>query len=114
MPRRPAAEAVPLEREALTRELSCPKCGKRFETHPYYGPGNVVIDNCASCDLLWLDFGEIRQIVDAPGRDRGSRLMPPTDDKALRAGAREDHDEDDTVPRRGDPLRFLIDVLLND
>jgi Zn-finger nucleic acid-binding protein len=42
-------------------------------THPYYGPGNVVIDTCTACDLVWLDFGELAQIVDAPGRDRGRR-----------------------------------------
>jgi hypothetical protein len=45
-------------------------------THPYYGPGNVVIDSCESCDLLWLDFGELKQIVDAPGKDRGTRQLP--------------------------------------
>jgi Zn-finger nucleic acid-binding protein len=49
----------------------------RLETHPYYGPGNVVIDSCAACDVIWLDFGELKQIVDAPGRDRGSRQLPP-------------------------------------
>jgi len=42
-------------------------------THPYYGPGNVVIDSCGQCELIWLDFGELEQIVAAPGKDRGSR-----------------------------------------
>ena len=45
-------------------------------THPYYGPGNVVIDSCEPCELVWLDFGELRQIVDAPGKDRGTKEMP--------------------------------------
>jgi Zn-finger nucleic acid-binding protein len=31
----------------------------------------VVIDSCVTCDLIWLDFGELRQITDAAGRDRG-------------------------------------------
>ena len=44
----------------------------RWLTHPYYGPGNVVLDSCEKCELVWLDFGELRQIVDAPGKDRGS------------------------------------------
>jgi Zn-finger nucleic acid-binding protein len=48
-------------------------------THPYYGPGNVVIDNCAECDAIWLDFGELKQIVSAPGRDRGTRELVPRD-----------------------------------
>jgi hypothetical protein len=48
-----------------------------MSTHPYFGPGNVVIDNCEACELAWLDFGELAQIVDAPGKDRGTRGMPP-------------------------------------
>jgi hypothetical protein len=47
-----------------------------MSTHPYFGPGNVVIDNCEACELVWLDCGELRQIVDAPGKDRGNREMP--------------------------------------
>jgi Zn-finger nucleic acid-binding protein len=43
--------------------------------HPYYGPGNVVIDTCSRCDLIWLDFGELKQIADAPGRDRGRQIF---------------------------------------
>ena len=45
-------------------------------THPYFGPGNVVIDSCEHCELVWLDFGELQQIVDAPGKDRGTRQVP--------------------------------------
>jgi Zn-finger nucleic acid-binding protein len=30
-----------------------------------------VIDTCIPCGLLWLDPGELRQVIDAPGRDRG-------------------------------------------
>ena len=48
-----------------------------METHPYYGPGNVIIDSCTGCDLVWLDFGELAQIADAPGKDRGVRKAPP-------------------------------------
>jgi hypothetical protein len=45
-------------------------------THPYFGPGNVVIDSCEPCELVWLELGELKQIVDAPGKDRGTREMP--------------------------------------
>ena len=44
-----------------------------METHPYYGPGNVIIDSCGDCDLIWLDAGELKQIEHAPGGDRGLR-----------------------------------------
>ena len=47
-----------------------------MSTHPYYGPGNIVIDSCEGCDAVWLDFGELTQITDAPGRDRGNRNAP--------------------------------------
>jgi Zn-finger nucleic acid-binding protein len=69
----PPGPAVPIDRAELDRKLVCPVCRAPMITHPYYGPGNVVLDNCAACDLIWLDFGELKQIVAAPGRDRGSR-----------------------------------------
>jgi hypothetical protein len=36
----------------------------------------VTIDTCDTCDVVWLDPGELRRIVDAPGRDRGTRDLP--------------------------------------
>jgi Zn-finger nucleic acid-binding protein len=70
-PSSPPTIPPPLDRRALNRELSCPRCARRFDTHAYGGPGNAVVDGCAQCDVMWLDFGEFRQIIDAPGRDRG-------------------------------------------
>lgn len=67
----------PVNREELQREIACPGCGMTMDTHPYYGPGNVVIDNCPRCALVWLDSGELAAIRDAPGRDR-SRGHDPT------------------------------------
>ncbi len=61
----------PVDREELEREIACPCCGRTMDTHPYYGPGNVVVDNCAGCGVIWLDYGELAAIRDAPGRDRG-------------------------------------------
>ena len=40
----------------------CPGCGEQMEVHPYYGPGNVLIDSCGECALVWLDRGEIATI----------------------------------------------------
>jgi Zn-finger nucleic acid-binding protein len=111
----PPAEPVPLERQQLQRKLSCPRCGKGFETYPHSGPGNVVIDNCAKCDMIWLDCGEMRQIVDAPGRDRGTRHVPPVDADYVRLGpygSRDYSDDDDArAERRTDPLWFLTKVM---
>jgi Zn-finger nucleic acid-binding protein len=72
----PPAEPVPLDRRELTRVIRCPACAAPMDVHPYYGPGNVVIDTCSRCDLVWLDFGELAQITDAPGGDRGRSRLP--------------------------------------
>lgn len=77
--------------EELDRRVSCPRCGRELATHPYYGPGNVVIDSCDTCDVIWLDFGELKQIVDAPGRDRGGQERS--------AAARDDWTPDPTAGR---------------
>jgi hypothetical protein len=36
-----------------------------METHPYYGPGNIVVDTCSECGYLWLDHGEISRVENA-------------------------------------------------
>jgi Zn-finger nucleic acid-binding protein len=76
---------LPLNQRELERVVSCPACSKRMETHPYYGPGNVIIDSCQPCDVIWLDFGELQQIAEAPGADRGVRKPPqrPTSETLL-------------------------------
>ncbi len=66
----PPEPPVPLDPRELARHVVCPRCRQRMDVHPYYGPGNIVIDSCAGCDLIWLDFGELKQVVDAPGKDR--------------------------------------------
>jgi len=50
-----------------------------METFQYNGPGNIVIDTCHQCDLIWLDFGEITKVVNAPGRDRGLPRKKPVE-----------------------------------
>ena len=110
----PPVKPSPLDREELRRQLACPKCGRTLETYPHSGPGNVAIDSCARCDVIWLDFGEMQQIVDAPGRDRGSREVHCVDDEYIRRGPLPDDDgaDDDGRGRRErDPLRLLADAL---
>ncbi|HRX85839.1 MAG TPA: zf-TFIIB domain-containing protein [Phycisphaerae bacterium] len=57
-----------LNRAELERDVRCPQCAAVMETHPYGGAGNVVIDTCASCGLVWLDPGELTALERAPGR----------------------------------------------
>ena len=102
----PGMQPPPLDRRGLDRKLSCPLCAGRFTTYAYGGPGAVVMDGCDRCNVVWLDYRELKQIVDAPGRDRGTREhVPITDDYPI-VPRREDEDE-----VRADPLDFLFSLL---
>lgn len=68
----PSVIPAPADRAELNRPLACPRCAARMITDWYYGPGNIVIDRCPSCEVVWLDAGEFQRAVDAPGRDRRS------------------------------------------
>lgn len=57
----PAADAAD-----LSRKINCPQCRHRMDAHFYGGPGNVVIDSCENCSIIWLDGGELMRIVRAP------------------------------------------------
>jgi Zn-finger nucleic acid-binding protein len=64
--------------EELDRVINCPVCQSQMEAYQYLGPGNIVIDTCHQDDLIWLDYGELMKVVNAPGRDRGvPRRKPP-------------------------------------
>jgi Zn-finger nucleic acid-binding protein len=36
-----------------------------MEVHPYYGPGNIVVDSCVDCGFIWLDHGELTRVEQA-------------------------------------------------
>jgi Zn-finger nucleic acid-binding protein len=47
------------------RHLHCPQCGGEMDAHPYGGPGNINIDSCERCAVVWLDRGELKRIASA-------------------------------------------------
>ncbi len=63
-----------LDAQELSRLLRCPHCGQSMDTYPYAGPGNIVIDCCCKCKLIWLDYGELYKVIHAAGRDRGHAI----------------------------------------
>ena len=68
---------IPINQDDLEEKCCCPACGDEMTTFVYYGPGNVVLDTCESCNLTWFNEGELGQIVRAPGRrdyDRSSNF----------------------------------------
>jgi len=54
------------------RHLHCPVCHGEMDGHAYGGGGNINVDSCEHCGLLWLDGGELRRVVTAPGRQPAS------------------------------------------
>jgi Zn-finger nucleic acid-binding protein len=52
----------PFDPAELERVLSCPRCQRRMDTHPYFGGGNVVVDTCERCGVIWLDAGKLARI----------------------------------------------------
>ena len=67
----PPDPPILLNREELNRKIYCPICRKAMMTHPYMGPGTIVIDTCDGCNIIWLDHGELSRVINAPGKDRG-------------------------------------------
>jgi Zn-finger nucleic acid-binding protein len=61
-----AAVQTPPDQGDLKRTIQCPKCDRRMDTHFYAGPGNVIVDSCGDCLLIWLDRGELMRIAHAP------------------------------------------------
>lgn len=64
----PPITPPPLRKEDLERVINCPNCRQKMHTHPYGGPGNIVIDNCPACLLNWLDHTELHRIIRSPDR----------------------------------------------
>ena len=76
---RPPTTAPPLNKKHLERVIYCPYCGKGMDTHPYAGPSNIVIDNCPTCGVNWLDHAELHTIVHSPVRKRKDERWPEWD-----------------------------------
>ncbi|TYK50823.1 zf-TFIIB domain-containing protein [Actinomadura decatromicini] len=45
--------------------LRCPKCESKLDTHERHG---VVIEECPGCKGVFLDRGELEQLIDAESR----------------------------------------------
>jgi Zn-finger nucleic acid-binding protein len=53
------------DKTELTRTAACPSCHEIMAVYPYGGPGNIIIQGCGGCKLIWLDFGELSRVVRA-------------------------------------------------
>jgi Zn-finger nucleic acid-binding protein len=75
----------------LDRSTKCPKCGRTMDTHPYCGPGNVIIDTCEDCSVNWLDYGELQRVVRAPDKHYAIGLDEEERDKMALDAMLNDH-----------------------
>ncbi len=57
---------LPLNKADLDPVRYCQTCGNRMDSHPYGGGGNVVIDVCEICAVVWFDYGELKRVITAP------------------------------------------------
>jgi Zn-finger nucleic acid-binding protein len=48
----------PFDPTELQRVLTCPRCHLPMDAHPYFGGGNVIVDSCEPCGVIWLDAGK--------------------------------------------------------
>ena len=75
----------------LDRHTACPKCHQQMDTHPYGGPGNVIIDTCENCSLNWLDYGELQRMVRAPDATYAMPIDEDERDKMVKDEMIQDH-----------------------
>lgn len=101
-------EPAAIDVRQYDRSLQCPSCGNPMEVHPYYGPGNVVIDSCSRCSLVWLDHGELGRLERASGVGSGMHMAQAPDYSAEFASHRLSCSSDE---RPVHPLQLLADWL---
>jgi Zn-finger nucleic acid-binding protein len=66
------AAPAPPDKDDLRRKINCPQCHRPMDAHFYGGPGNVVVDSCENCCIIWLDRGELMRIAHASAADAPS------------------------------------------
>jgi Zn-finger nucleic acid-binding protein len=57
---------LPLNRADLSVKRTCQTCGRTMDTHAYEGGGNIVIDVCIHCGVVWFDYGEMKRVISSP------------------------------------------------
>lgn len=111
-----AAMSTQEDQMAETAILICPKCRGEMRTYERNG---IVIDQCEECRGIFLDRGELEQLLDA---ERGSERDEDRHDNRHRRyhhddddRDRDDHDESDGRRGRGrrrtSATQFLSDFL---
>jgi Zn-finger nucleic acid-binding protein len=95
----------PIDPTAYARRLRCPSCECNMEAHPYYGPGNIVIDSCSECGYVWLDHGELSRVERSTGGREPATIHLPVDFSGYSGSSQ----QQDIAERH--PIAILADFL---
>ncbi|MBU8894315.1 hypothetical protein DRW03_11720 [Corallococcus sp. H22C18031201] len=52
--------------------MKCPKCGMDLQT---LKQGNVELESCFNCHGIWLDAGELDQLIEQHGHEGSGKVM---------------------------------------
>jgi Zn-finger nucleic acid-binding protein len=89
--------------------MKCPRCGSTdFVTTQYE---DVEIDRCQSCHGIWLDEGELVEIVDVRDKKFNKELVKKTVSNAFMGVPKTEHDEELICPKCGtamNPVNYAI------
>lgn len=106
-----SSEPRAIDPASFERRLNCPSCQVSMDVHPYYGPGNIVIDTCVPCGFMWLDHGELTR-VEHSVVGRSPSICDASDSARSAAGPHSSiADEQMPDPTRDSPFRILADLL---
>jgi Zn-finger nucleic acid-binding protein len=64
---------------ATDTTLVCPKCGSRMLSYERTG---ILVEQCQECRGIFLDRGELEQLIDAEGGGWSGLVEPPTNEPA--------------------------------
>lgn len=106
------AEPKPIDPAAFQRHLKCPSCSTQMEVHPYYGPGNIVVDTCHECGFVWLDHGELTRVEKASGVRSATPFASSGDGTMISGPGSTSSRYDEPETTTDSPLRFLADLFL--
>jgi Zn-finger nucleic acid-binding protein len=73
--------------------MVCPKCGGRMVA---YERTRILVEQCEECRGIFLDHGELEQLVDAEGGGWSGRVVPPSVEPRPAVAA----DDEQSSPRR--------------
>jgi uncharacterized protein len=57
------AQEAEMAKQLERKEATCPKCNAEMEKEEYGFCSEVLIDSCPKCGGIWLDHGELREIM---------------------------------------------------